>query len=196
MTSTKRNGPAHWRADAEERLRAGTAPPSAGWSIGPEALSLLYRLASDQDSSADAMKLLHELQTHQVELDLQHEQLAENEQELALRVDHFQCLYDHAPAGYLVLERDGRILRSNRTASALFGLDADQLENHMLTSLLSPESRAAVQGALKNAGTGEATEVVPVQALDSRPLGLLSSLAPSKDAVLVLVFPETPPQES
>ncbi len=142
------------------------------------------------------MKLLHELQTHQVELDLQHAQLAENEHELALQLADLQVLYDHAPAGYLVLGRDGRILRTNRTASELFGLDADQLKDHMLTSLLSPESRPAIQAALENAGTSDSTEPVQVQALDSRPLGLLSGLAPGEDAVLVLVFPEGPTQGS
>jgi PAS domain-containing protein len=196
MTTTKPSGPEHLRADAEGRLRTGKAPASAGWTVGAEALTLLYRLASDPDSSADAQKLLHELQTHQVELDLQHAQLVENEHELALRFNHYQVLFDHAPAGYLVLGLDGRILRSNRTARGLFGLDADQFKDHMLTSLLSPESKPAAMEALENAVTGEITEAVQVQALDSRPLGLLASVAPGKDAVLVLVFPESPTPES
>lgn len=190
MTTTRSNGTDHLRADAEERLRAGTAPATAGWGVGTEALSLLYRLASSSESSADALQLLHELQTHQVELDLQHAQLAENEQELALQLTHFQALYEHAPGGYLVLGRDGRILRSNRAASKLFGLDADQLDNHMLSSLLSPESRPAIQAAVEGAETDDGTaEPVQVQALDARPLGLLSAMAPGEDAVLVLVFP-------
>lgn len=190
MTKTKPTGPEHLRADAEGRLRTGTAPKTTGWTVGAEALSLLYRLASDPDTSSDALKLLHELQTHQVELDLQHAQLAENEHELATQIGHFQCLYDHAPAAYLILGRDGRIHQSNRAASALFGLDADQMQDHVLTSLLRAESRAAVQTALKNAGTGETLEKVRVQTLDGRPLGLLSGIAPAEDAVLALIFPE------
>lgn len=184
-----------FRADAEGRLRAGTAPSTAGWTVGPEALSLLYRLASNPESSADAQQLLHELQTHQVELDLQHAQLHDSEHELTQQLAHFHTLYDHAPAGYLILGRDGRILRSNRAASKLFGLDADQLENQMLSSLLSPESRPTIRAALENAGAGETTDAVRVQALDARPLGLLSGMAPGEDAVLVLVFPESPIQK-
>ncbi len=192
MKTSNSTSPESLRTDAEGRLRTGTAPSTAGWAIGPEALSLLYQLASDPDRSADAQKLLHELQTHQVELDLQHEQMAENESELSQHLNHFQALFDHAPGGYLVLGRDGRILRTNRTACALFGLDADQLEDHMLTCLLSPESRPAIQTALENAGNGKTTGVTRVQALDSRPLGLLSGMAPGEDAVLALVFPESP----
>ncbi|NEZ05021.1 PAS domain S-box protein [Wenzhouxiangella sp. XN201] len=194
MTTSKRNGPEHLRADAEGRLRSGTAPATAGWALEAETLSLLYRLASNPESSADALKLLHELQTHQVELDLQHAQLAENEHELALQLAHFQVLFDHAPAGYLVLGRDSRILRANRAASKVFGLEVGQLKDHMLTSLLSPESRCAALAALENAETGDETKVVQVEALDSRRLGLSTGMAPGEDAILALVFPEAPTQ--
>ena len=66
------------RQAAEDSLKQGTTPPTKGWSISADALALLYRLASNPDSAGDALKLLHELQAHQVELDLQHEQLKAN----------------------------------------------------------------------------------------------------------------------
>lgn len=192
MTTKKPIRPEQLRADAEGRLRSGTAPVTAGWAVEAEALSLLYRLASNPESSADALKLLHELQTHQVELDLQHTQLVENEDELVLRLAHFQALYDYAPAGYLVLALDGRIMQSNRKASEWLGLGADQLKDHMMTSLLSQESRPDFVAALKKAETGDTTGTVRVQTLDSRPFGLLSGLAPGQDAILVQMFPESP----
>lgn len=196
MTTTKPNGPEHLRADAEGRLRSGTAPSTAGWTVGAETLSLLYRLASNPENSTDALKLLHELQTHQVELDLQHAQLAENEHELALQLAHFQALYDHAPGGYLVLGGDGRILRSNQAASKLFGLEVGQLKDHLLTSLLSPESRSAVLATLECVEAGNITEAVQVEALDSRRLGLVAGMAPGEDAILALVSPEVTTQAS
>lgn len=196
MTKTKPTGPEYLRADAEGRLRSGTAPPSAGWAVGAEALSLLYRLASDPDSSADALKLLHELQTHQVELDLQHTQLSENEDDLVLHLAHYQALYEHAPSGYLVLGLDGRIVQSNLAASEFFGLDANQLKNHSVSSLLDPESRLVFQAALKKTETGQATETVQAMTLDSRPFGLSSAMAPGQDAFLVLMFPGSHFQES
>jgi len=56
MTTPKRTRPEHLRADAEGRLRTGTAPPSAGWTVRAEALSLPYRLASNPDNSVDPQK--------------------------------------------------------------------------------------------------------------------------------------------
>jgi hypothetical protein len=71
------------RQHAESRLQEGEAPKTLGWSSSAQALSLLHRLASDPASAADALKLLHELQVHQVELDLQHEQMEQQLLELS-----------------------------------------------------------------------------------------------------------------
>ncbi|MDZ4350850.1 MAG: PAS domain-containing protein [Xanthomonadaceae bacterium] len=191
MTIATPNQTEQLRADAEGRLRAGTAPSTAGWAVGADALSLLYRLASDPERSADTLKLLHELQTHQVELDLQHVQLAENENDLNLQLAHFQALFERAPAAYLVLDRDGRIRQSNRTASVLFGREADQFENHLLSTLLTPESGSTLLAALECAKTDVSTGAVQVRMLDSRPLGLLVGIAPGQEAVQVLLFPSS-----
>lgn len=196
MTTSKPSPTKQLRANAEGRLRTGTAPSTAGWAVGTEALSLLYRLASDPARSADTLQLLHELQTHQVELDLQHAQLAENEHDLTLQLAHFQALHEHAPAAYLVLGLDGRILQSNRAASELFGRDTDQLEGHLLSSLLAPVSKSTLLSALENAGVGTDKEAVRVQTLDSRLFGLLAGAAPGGDAVLVLLYPDSRVQGS
>jgi PAS domain-containing protein len=184
--------PEQLRADAEGRLQAGSAPSSAGWTISAEALSLLYRLSSDPESSADALKLLHELQTYQVELDLQLGQRAENEQEMAAQLTYYQALYELAPVGYLVLGRDGRIHQCNQEASRLFGLHEDCLKGQLLTSLLSPESRPALMAMLEQPGQAGYTQAIPVKGLDSRPFRLVSGVAPQEGAILVLFFSEGP----
>jgi PAS domain-containing protein len=99
---------------------------------------LLYRLSSDPASASDALKLLHELQTHQVELDLQHAQLLESENELHAQLAHYRALYEQAPIGYLVLEGDGRILQSNRAAAELLGLDAARAGESFARQLAQP----------------------------------------------------------
>lgn len=184
--------PEQLRADAEGRLKDGAAPLSAGWTISAEALSLLYRLSSDPESSADALKLLHELQTYQVELDLQQGQRAENEQELIAQLTYYQALYEMAPVGYLVLGRDSRIHQCNQEASRLFGLDGNSLTNQLLASLLSPNSRPALMAMLQEPDQASGKQSVRVQGLYSRPFRLVPGIAPQEDAVLVMLFSEAP----
>ena len=70
------------RLHAETVLKEGSAPPTKGWPTGVGTLSLLHELASTPARADEALKLLHELQVHQVELDLQHEQMEATRREL------------------------------------------------------------------------------------------------------------------
>ena len=97
------------RQSAEERIDKGTAPATRGWPTGMQALTLLHGLASEPDTASDALKLLHELQVHQVELDLQHEQAEQDRRELTENLANSAALFDLAPFAYLTLEREGLV---------------------------------------------------------------------------------------
>ncbi|MEQ8206462.1 MAG: PAS domain S-box protein, partial [Woeseia sp.] len=94
-------------------MKTGTAPKSSGSAVGKDALTLLHRLSSDPASAGDALKLLHELQVHQVELDLQMGQIEANEHELTESLALFQSLYDLAPFAYFLVDREGNIAETN-----------------------------------------------------------------------------------
>ncbi len=100
------------RTHAEGRLADGTAPPSQASPIGLEALRLLHRLATSPATAEDALRLLHELQVHQVELDMQLAQVRTNELELAQELALYRALYEQAPAGYFRLAPDGRVIEA------------------------------------------------------------------------------------
>ncbi|OZB14247.1 MAG: hypothetical protein B7X58_08195, partial [Marinobacter sp. 34-60-7] len=92
-------------ADSDEQLRRnarhlldqGASPRLRSGTLGVDALQLLYQRASEPESAADALRLLHELQTFQVELDLMYQQLQANEQDLTEELAHYRSLYDLAP---------------------------------------------------------------------------------------------------
>ena len=158
------------RREAETLLAGGQAPPSRGWELGTDALALLYRLASDLNSSDDALAVLHELQVHQVELDLQLEQLEANETELNEELQRYRELYEHAPAGYLLLGPEGRIIEANQTAKRLLAsLDGDSVSGPHIVDLISPEDRPALHAMLEQLGSAQPIASCDVHAIGAAP---------------------------
>jgi len=133
------------RTHAEDKLSDGNAPPTQGWLTSVDALSLLHKLASSPGSAADALKLLHELQVHQVELDLQHEQLEASEREITEDLVHYARLYDFAPVGYFSVSPQGTINRVNVAGAALCGEDRAELIGRRIDDFLAPESRPVLE---------------------------------------------------
>lgn len=144
--------PQFLRREAENRLKKGAAPPTRGWTSGTEALVLLHRLASSPATAGDALKLLHELQVHQVELDLQHQQMEQNRSELADTLERYIELYEHSPAGQFTVDPQGRVLEANRAGAALFGTKLAELNGSLIDTFLAPRSRSVLAAMLKQLG--------------------------------------------
>ena len=177
------------RQDAEARLKSCTAPRSAGWVFGTDALTLLYNLASSPDKSADAVKLLHELQTHQVELDLQYEQLEANEHALAEDLARYKALFDYAPAGYFMVSLDGHIIDGNLAGAELFGMDRDDLGACPVSIFLAPESRPALEDLLLQLQNGSSRVSCGVHSVyangGSQPWQITATVIPGGNAILM-----------
>ena len=137
------------RNKAEAKLKAGAISSTRHWTLGIDALQLLHRLSSNPDTAEDALKLLHELQVHQVELDLQNEELAANEQALAEELDLYRELYDSAPLGYFLVDREGVVIQGNPAAAALFDIAQNQLTGQRIDTFLDRENRPQLHELLQ-----------------------------------------------
>lgn len=76
-----------------------------------------------------AEELLHELQTHQIELEMQNEELQRAHIALEVSRDRYLQLYDFAPVAYLTLSKNELITEANQTCATLFGVERKKLIN-------------------------------------------------------------------
>jgi PAS domain S-box-containing protein len=77
--------------------------------------------------AGDTLATLHELRVHQIELEIQNEELRRAQWELAQSRDRYADLFEFAPAGYLSLDPVGTILEANLTAAAFLGRERSKL---------------------------------------------------------------------
>jgi len=107
-------GAAKLRQQAEEFVREKAAQqPDSPEHVSPETME----------------RTLHELRVHQIELEMQNEELRKTQGELDAERERYFDLYDLAPVGYCTISANGLIIQANITAAALFGLARGALLN-------------------------------------------------------------------
>ncbi len=87
--------------------------------------------------------LLHELRVHQIELELQNEELRRAQEELEASRARYFDLYDMAPVGYCTLCETDQILEANLTAAMMFGVTKAALVGKPLTTFIHRDSQDA-----------------------------------------------------
>ena len=92
-------------------------------------------------SPEDAEKLIHELRVHQIELEMQNDELRKAQEEIQVSRSRYADLYDFSPVGYFVISKAGKILEVNLTGAGLiipsaFALSRSYLKN---TGFPAPE---------------------------------------------------------
>src|SRR5581483_1101861 len=87
---------------------------------------------------------LFELEVHQIELELQNEELRRTQLKLIEARDNYLNLYEFAPVGYLTLCVNRVIRQANLTASKLLGLERGKLENTPIEHFVTKDVRDAL----------------------------------------------------
>jgi PAS domain S-box-containing protein len=82
-------------------------------------------------------RLVHELEVHQIELEMQNEELHHAQEELELSRNTYAELYDFAPVGYFTFDARGLILKVNLTGAQLLGIERRMLVNKPFTRFIA-----------------------------------------------------------
>ncbi|PTD96471.1 helix-turn-helix domain-containing protein [Pseudothauera lacus] len=113
-----RPNPATLRRRAEQRLLNQVRPPRA-------------------DAVWDAARLVHELEVHQIELEMHNEELRRAYAEADALRARYADIYDFAPVPYLTVDARGTVLELNLTAAIMLGIKRSQKGLHRLGTSLA-----------------------------------------------------------
>jgi PAS domain S-box-containing protein len=107
---------------------------------------LLRRKGADTEDLSgllpeDVQKLLHELQVHQIELEMQNDELRKAQLALEESRDRYLDLYDYAPVGYFTLDKNALVLEANLSGAGLLGMERGSLIGKPLTSFVHKETQ-------------------------------------------------------
>lgn len=144
---------------AELRLRAASRLTGAAAGKGDaaravDALSVLHTLASSPATAPDALALLHELQVHQVELDLQAQELRDSRAELETALRRQTERHEALPVGCFGVDVQGTLVELNRTGAALLGLPPEEAPGLPLAGFFGPDDARRLRAALADLAAG------------------------------------------
>jgi PAS domain S-box-containing protein len=113
-------------------------PPDPMGGLRQQAEERLRKHPPGQDAGTpdQTQRLLHELQIHQIELEMQNDELRRAQESLEVSRARYFDLYDLAPVGYVTLSEQGLILEANLTVATMLGLPRGSLAKQPLTRFL------------------------------------------------------------
>lgn len=112
-------------------------------SLRKKAEDLMKDKASKKNSrflEADNLKLIHELEVYQIELELQNDELQKAKTIAVSIAEKYTELFDFAPLGYFTISKDGEITEVNLIGSQMLGRERSRVRNIKFATFVSPDS--------------------------------------------------------
>jgi len=124
------------------------------------------REAAHPATESDTRRLVHELQVHQIELEMQNEELAQTRAVVEALLRQYTDLYDFAPVGYFTLARDGAIHQVNLAGANLLGVERGKLIMRRFGVFVSAQSRTTFNTFLEKVFGSQQKETCDVALLN------------------------------
>ena len=140
------------------------------------------RLGEDEAKGAlrgqaeeDLQRLVHELRVHQIELEMQNEELRRSRAEVEAWLERYTELYDFAPMGYVTLDREGAIRQVNLAGASLLGVERVRLVGRRFGLFVAEPDRSVFNVFLEKVFASLTQEVCEVALLREgrEPLNLI-----------------------
>jgi PAS domain S-box-containing protein len=112
--------------------------------------------------SKDVEELINDLQIYQAELEVQAEELIEKQHQLTESREKYFELYDLAPVGYVLMDKNCNILEANLTLTNLLGIEKSKLKNQKFIFFVAPDYRETLHthcARLNESGQSQSCEI-------------------------------------
>ena len=122
--------------------------------------------------------ILHELRVHQIELEIQNEELRRVQAALEIERARYFHIFDLAPVGYVTINAEGLIMEANLTAANLLGIEQRQLTGKTLSHFILRDDQdiySQLRRQLANSGRTQTCEVRMGKTADTAFWALLSA---------------------
>lgn len=130
----------------------------------------------------ETQRLLHELQVHQIELELQNEELRASRAQVEAALARYTDLYDFSPVAYFTLERGGAILQANLAGARLLGLERARLQGRRFGAFVASADRPGFDTFLRQVFAARPHPACELRLVRKDPLPLIvqieATLAP------------------
>jgi len=125
--------------------------PNTSDALRRKAEDLLAKLPAEQTETVttDILNVIHELHVHQIELELQNEELQTAYRSLEKSKSDYMRLYHQAPVGYVVLDQSGITRKVNKTFASMLDSDPAAMSGTPFADFLVAEDRAIFRARLK-----------------------------------------------
>ena len=103
------------------------------------------------ETADEQLRLFHELQVHQLELEMQNAELRQTKDDLEALLDQYSDLYDFSPVGYLTIDLSGKILSANLTGASLLGMERSRAMGRNFNDFITVKDRLNFSAFLQTA---------------------------------------------
>lgn len=117
-------------------------------------------------AEAESQRLIHELEVHRIELEMQNDQLRQARDDAETALEKYTDLYDFAPVSYFTLNRNGVIREANLTGAALLGLERSRLIGRRFALFFGDEERPVFSDFLSRVFASRDKETCEAALLD------------------------------
>ena len=115
--------------------------PAKFEELRAKAIAKLDQVIADVPAAVTAKVLLHELHVHQIELEMQNEELQDANQKLELMRNRYLDLYEFSPVGFMTLADDNFISVCNLKVCSLLGMERRALLHSRFAILIADDDK-------------------------------------------------------